>query len=629
MKKRILEVIIVCLFCILEAGAACFYVQTQKSTKVYAELEARETAGSGAEGGAAAPAEEEKNTDGETDGAEAGSEELEEGFPVLVWSETVICGENSCQITFERIGPLYDTSPETADTPSYHADYRLSLSDANGALLSELVIDEFPVRLEEVYWIRDFSGDGFADVAFCTVYRNSHMMNVFYIWNAENSRYEAASLPLPDDAEMEMGPLWNEELSCVITFHGWDGDTAMPVLEMYSFLDGEWQRVRRLEAIASDERRNMDWLEYSGKRRELSYENGEVIGEKIVESNYDAGTIWYRPDSVWSCYYEGNVCLYPDKRYWEGIETSVDGFLVKKYVRMREDGEEYQREYDDWHDMLEDKRLPYANTETFEFLRDAYAEINFSGELESGDLDIYPLYLDAFYRLFQEDALLTDRETGGTMLLSEFPFFEDFFTAEEGEDESWSKKDRYSFGFFDMDGDGAPELTVYQFAVGYVVLDYNVKEDVYTIWYDAEACWYGLAGSGKMLWAWDGRYLAFYQLDESGAEACGTFCGSMYYNGEEAVCLVMLPTYTKEEERLFVPEEIQAQGSYSQLDGQWCFRVTGEQYAEITEAFWDAYDLVKEHKERGFDTYEELFGAPEAEDVRGAEAREQEDGGNA
>ena len=619
MKKRIGEVMAICLFCILEMGAACFFAPPGEAAEGFAVQESAEVDGDTDAAEADALMEEQGDAGGETDGTEAVSEAFEESFPVLVWSESVSCGESSYQMRFERISPLYDTAPDTAEMPSYHADYMLSLWDADGALVSEQVVADFPVRMEAVYWIRDFSGDGFADIALCTTYKSSNMMNTFYIWNTEVSRYEASSLPLKDDASMETGPLWNEELSCVITFHGTDWDASMPVLEMYSFLGGEWQIVRRLEAIGIEGQYHGDHiLDYSGERRELLYENGEVIGETIVKSSYDAGTIWYRPDSVWSCYYEGNLCLYPDGRYWEKIETSVGGFPVEKYVRMREDDEAYQREYDDWHDMLEDRRLPYVDTETFAFLRDAYADVDFSGEFERGDLDTYPRYLDAFYQLFCGDALLTDRETGETMLLSDFRFFEDLFLSEEGEDGAWSKKDQYSFYFFDMDGDGAPELTVYQFAEGYVVLDYDEETDAYTIWYDAEACWYGLVGSRKMLWAWDGRYLAFYQLDENGDAACETFCGSMYYNGEEAVYLVMLPTCAKEDERLIVPDEIRAQGRYSRWDEQWYFRVTGDQYGEITDAFWDAYESCYGQKDLETYTYEELFGALEVEACAGS-----------
>ncbi len=593
MKKRILEVIVICLFCILETWAAYFFAQTQDPVKTRFGQEVQETAKESAR-------------------TESDSEELEESFPVLVWSESVSCGESSYQMRFDRISPLYDTAPDTADAPSYHADYRLSLLDADGAVVSEQIVADFPVYMEEVYWIQDFSRDGFADIAFCTTYKRSNMMNTFYIWNMERSRYEASSLPLEDDASMEVGPLWNEELSCVITFHGWDWDTAQPVLEMYSFVDGGWQIVRRLEAIGIEGQYHGDYiLDYSGERRELLYENGEVIGETIVESNYDVGTIWYQSDSVWSCYYEGNLCLYPDERYWERSETSVGGVFVKKYVSRTEP---YRRERGDWRDMLDDRRLPYADEETFQFLKDAYADIDFSGEYEIGDIDTYPLYLEAFYKLIQGDALLTDRETGGTMLLSEFRFFEDFFLSEEVEDGAWSKKDNYTFHFFDMDGDGAPELTVYQYAEGYVVLDYDAGTDTFTVWCDAESCHDWVIGSRKLLWSWYGQYMEFYLLDENGEKECSTFCGDVYHDGEEANFHVMVPEYVKGDERISVPEEMQAQGMYSKVDGQWYFRLTGEQYLEITRACRDAYyELVHGRKDLETYTYEELFGALEDE----------------
>nr|MDE6420199.1 hypothetical protein [Lachnospiraceae bacterium] len=56
-----------------------------------------------------------------------------------------------------------------------------------------------------------------------------------------------------------------------------------------------------------------------------------------------------------------------------------------------------------------------------------------------------------------------------------------------------------------------------------------------------------------------------------------------------------------------------AQGRYSRSDEQWCFRVTGDQYGEITDAFWDTYESCYEHKDMETYTYEELFGALEDE----------------
>lgn len=577
MKKRMLEVFAVCLFLILESWAASFYARTQETVQARPEREAQEAS-------------------------------------ALVWSESVMCGESACQMTFERISPLYAEESETSAELFYLADYRLSLRDADGALLTEQVVAGFPVRFEEVYWIQDFSGDGAADLAFCTTYesrpdeRQSHITDTFFIWNTEQSRYETSELPLeaPSSYTMVGVPLWNEDLSCVIAFNGKDFDTAQPVLEMYSFSGGEWRIVRRLESIGIEGEYYADHLTYSGERRELLYENGELAGETTVESNYGAGTIWCRADSVWSRYYQGNLCLYPDERYWRMITTSMDGLWVEKYVRR--DAGTFRREYDSWHDMLGDWESPYVDEGTFAFLKDAYAEVDFSGQYEAGDEDTDSLFLDAFDKLLRGDALLTDGQTGETMLLSEIPFFEKYdLESEAGRDADspWG----YTYYFFDMDGDGEPELTVYRHARGFFVLDYDAGTDTYSVWYDAEACWYGLLGSRKVLWTWDGRYLEYCLLDESGEAVCQTFCGSWYYNGEEAIYLVMLPRDAEEIGMRSVSEEMQEQGMFSRADGQWYFRVTGEQYEEITKSYWDAYDLANEHMDQEAYTYEELFGA--------------------
>lgn len=605
-------------------------------------------------------------------------------YPVRVWNEIVNCGGSFCTITFERLCVPYTKTHDPAETAdaaerespaetidaaekeplnktindvnndaaragSYFADYRLLVRDVDGNIMTEQIVACFPVCFEECYWIRDFSGDGFADLAFCTSYqidedyRRSDMRNTFFIWNEENSCFEESVLPLdaPTAWESVSVPLWNEELSVVISFAGNDDVAGNPVLEMYSFLHGEWQKVRRLESVYSeDEFESLDKPKFMGQRRELLYVGGEVTGESIVESGYDAGTVWCRRDSVWSRYYEGNLSLYPDAWYFAKMEESMEGVIVEKYVRIRqqevagdltlrpesttseernqgqngtvadeghmgETGEAYRRVYDSWSDMREDWDLPYAAQETFEVLLELYGQVDMLGDYEPGDTGLYPLYLDAFYKMIKQDELVTDLESGDAVVLSELSFFErPLYPLEEGEDAY--QPELYEYYFFDVDGDGAPELTVHQHAAGFMVFDYDMRTDSYSVWYDAEACWYMLLGSKKVLWAWDGRYLAFYQLDESGKEVGETFCLSDYYNSEQAVYLVMLPKFAEGSEGGI---EERAQGMYSRADDQWYFRVTGEQYAKITQRYWDAYETGQECMEQKALTYEELFGA--------------------
>lgn len=637
----------------------------------------------------------------------------------LIWSEQVINGQNSCTITFERISaPYMETgslaemedasgsletleSPEAAEsyeepeslempeplegseslkTPEsseavtagdVFADYRLSIRNEDGGLLSEQTVAHVPVCFEETYWIRDFSGDGFADIAFCMSCRideddrHRDVRNTFFIWNTEMACFEESSLPLcsPSAWEPVGVPLWNEELSAVISFAGNDDMGGNPVLEMYSFLDGEWQKVRRLESIYSeDEYESLDRPKFMGQRRELFYTDGEVTGEIVLESNYDAGTVWCRRDSVWSRYYEGNVCLYPDFRHFTKTEQMMDGVLVEKYVRVER---EPVITYENWSDMREEWDLPYASQETFETILSLYENVDMSGEYEQGDQERYAVYLDAFYKLIRQNALVTDRESGDTVALSELPFFErPLYPAEDGEDAY--QPELYEYYFFDADGDGAPELTIYQRTAGFMIFDYDMRTDSYYIWYDAGACWYLLPGSNKILWTWDGgTYQAFYQLDEKGEETGETFCMSSYYNGEQALYLVMLPksaeasgaggaeradaageepginadtaggepgtnadiaggrpadrseTEDGSQSGFEITEEMKAEGMYSIADEQWYFRVTGKQYEMITEQYWEAYESGYERMDREAYTYEELFGALEGKEESG------------
>lgn len=673
MKKRIFEAAAVGIFSVLFAAAA-FWNRSLLEKQDPGQILSAETCGTDALSG----------------------EETAEASPVLVWAECVTMGKRSCTITFERMGPPYKDGQTDTDTAradecestdavrmeeygsigALFADYRLSVRDVDGGLLSAQMVPHFPVGFEETYWIRDFSGDGFVDIAFCTScqteedYRRRDMKNTFLIWNVETSCFEEHILPLGEASAWESVGilLWNEELSSVISFAG-DDDAGKPVLEMYSFIGGDWQKVRRLESIyAEDGSESPDRPEFMGQRRELLYVDGEVDGENILESNYEAGTIWCRRDSVWSRYYEGNLCLYPDPWYFNRIETPIGGMMAEKYVRVRQEDDAadlpacreeydeesalwqegadglpaeqesgaYRRVYENWSRMREEWELPYVDTETFEFLLQCYENVDMSGEYEQGDQELYPLYLDAFYKLVKQDALVTDPENGETVVMSELSFFErPLYPLEEGEDAY--QPEQYAYYFFDMDGDGAPELTVYQRAVGFLVFDYDLQTDSYSVWYDAEACWYMLSGSKKVLWAWDGgTYLAFYQLDENGEEGGQTFCLSGYYDGEQALYLVMLPkgrTFAdtpdegkaessgaadeKQSENAgaggaltgaAMPERMKAQGMYSVADDQWYFRVTGEQYSKITERYWDAYETADRRMDQEALTYEELFG---------------------
>lgn len=112
--------------------------------------------------------------------------------------------------------------------------------------------------------------------------------------------------------------------------------------------------------------------------------------------------------------------------------------------------------------------------------------------------------------------------------------------------------------------------------------------------------------------------MTFYLLDENGKEECETFFfreQHIYEQDSEQVSLavVMLPKYAlhkdaEKEKNTELTETMKSQGIYTRLGGKWYFRITDEQYDELAESYWKAYDIAQEKIKEVTYTYDELFG---------------------
>lgn len=197
-------------------------------------------------------------------------------LPKLIWSEKVSCESGTYEITFERTSFAYKGLYEKK---KLFADYCLTFKDGDDNILAEQVMINYPIEYEEVYWIRDFSGDGFPDIAFCTGNSESGGTDLeFMIWNAEMKAYEVARLPV----RLAKMPIWNETQSCVILFDVWQ---QVETMGMYSFQNGGW----------------------------------ELVGE-----------------SIWAQNNKENVKLYPEiysEGEWETIDVAIWTDTITKYVR--------------------------------------------------------------------------------------------------------------------------------------------------------------------------------------------------------------------------------------------------------------------------------------------------------
>lgn len=249
--------------------------------------------------------------------------ELEE-LPRLVWRENVRSGEESYELVFERVSPSYQKLFVEAD--DWFADYCLTVKDGAGQVIASQMLVNYAIPFEEAYWLEDFSGDGMADLAFCTekVVGTSYFSSNLdiFIWNGENRCYEHKELPEASWDDWPFCPSWNREESVIIEPSGLRN--APDFWDMYTFADGQWQRIRRLEPeYEIDEVGFHRIVGY----REIFYQDGQVQEERYLEENDLQGSIWFDD--------EYTVKLHTFGREWTSVSETIGGMTIDKEVRER------------------------------------------------------------------------------------------------------------------------------------------------------------------------------------------------------------------------------------------------------------------------------------------------------
>lgn len=246
-----------------------------------------------------------------------------------IWSEPVTMGVKDYRITFERTSPPYDQV--LSDMGYRQADYRLTVRDGERNTVWAQEIINYPIEFEEVYWIKDISGDGFPDIIFCAEYNSQpkpYAEPFFLVWDAEKEGYDLRKVPVE---WMWWSPRWDEELSalmyCTEGFNEWVSD-----LNVYTYGAEGWELYAEIKA--DSENRDTPYFEdYYQKEsyykkldyydREIYYENGKAVREERIDS-------W--ADSAWKEKYDNGMPLYPQK--WEKEEVTLcTGVTVSKYIR--------------------------------------------------------------------------------------------------------------------------------------------------------------------------------------------------------------------------------------------------------------------------------------------------------
>lgn len=280
-----------------------------------------------------------------------------------------------------------------------------------------------------------------------------------------------------------------------------------------------------------------------------------------------------------------------------------------------EDIEDYLWVYDDNWAIIEDYErfgeeweLPGIDDETFAVIKAAYGEIDFNGKFEIGDPEIYDEYRWKFWELLQGRGWILDSETGEEFTVADYLEYD-------------SENNYYIYYFFDIDGDNCPELGILEETQCIYFLCYDKETDRFIVWYDGMGgFWTWPIGTRKGMCAANGKWYSYFLLDENADIECGT--NFFYYpHGDDVLRMVTLPVYADKEREVEVTQKMKEQGAYVRSFEQWFFRVTEEQYNELTGPYFEAY--WKGYHERNDVTYsyDELFGDFIQEETQGVEAQ--------
>ena len=267
---------------------------------------------------------------------------------------------------------------------------------------------------------------------------------------------------------------------------------------------------------------------------------------------------------------------------------------------------------------LEHSEIEYISDEAYERMKKSYDEIDFSCTFESGEKESYQFYLEKFSLLLAEKVKFTLSEAEKKAGMAEA---EEFYLSEYGELQTHStapfEPEDYLYYFFDMSGDGIPELCITNKDYGssfVYIFQYQKETDEIILWHELSNGYYHVLGTGKAGYSHDGlasgSYHSFYQLDERGNLSCEVrfllYCERK--TGEEVVLyMVGIPESFGEEKKAGIEDDsIGTPYKISNMRGTY-YRVSEEQFEALTGECFATQQLAREKLKQFTYTYRELF----------------------
>lgn len=247
-----------------------------------------------------------------------------------------------------------------------------------------------------------------------------------------------------------------------------------------------------------------------------------------------------------------------------------------------------------------DDNMIFANEKVYIQLREEYSKIDFFGHFESGNLAEYDYYIEKYSQLLDGNNIYYNDDE--MRYLKDLDYI-DF------EDANFDLKD-YDYLFFDMDGDDIPELCVTDGVRFYYIFKYLKETDRFVMWAELGSTYYSIMGSNKVGWNHFYEDCKFSQLDKNGeAEYRAAFHQNWADSDNEVKCMVAFPQYRDKQKEIQLTKDMIEQAYYDEAWQFYYFRVTEEQYHELTQDFFAAEKSAEEKRDAVTYTYDELFGS--------------------
>ena len=244
---------------------------------------------------------------------------------------------------------------------------------------------------------------------------------------------------------------------------------------------------------------------------------------------------------------------------------------------------------------------PFVDEKLWRYIKKVYDEVDYDIQFLRGDELKYDLYREQFIKLLKEEIPVVDKK-GYEKTLSHF--------GEINEDDSYPDyaPDHDNYYFYDVDGDGTPELGMTNNRRFLYIFKYEEEADKIVMW-DVYYRSASLMGTGKFYWSGPRGDNGMMGLDQNGDYTLLTRFrveGDPKYisDGDDGwAFFVTLPDYAELEEWMLE----QATYKNTFLFPNYCFRLTKGQFDELEERFSEASRESDKKKEEITYTYDELL----------------------